>query len=96
MRESEIEKYLKNEVQKLGGLCYKFISPGNSGVPDRICFFKNGVVILVETKAPKKDLRKLQEWQKKRINDLGIKVLKIDSKIKVDEFIKKIKAEQIV
>lgn len=32
MREKEIEKYLREEIKKLGGIAYKFTSPGNSGV----------------------------------------------------------------
>ena len=35
MREKEIEKILVLEVKKLGGRAYKWISPGNDGVPDR-------------------------------------------------------------
>ena len=36
MRESSIESYLVRKVKEHGGLCYKFVSPGNPGVPDRI------------------------------------------------------------
>lgn len=36
MREKEIEAKLKKEVEKVGGLALKFISPGVAGVPDRI------------------------------------------------------------
>ena len=39
MLEKEIEKILVTEVKKLGGKAYKFVSPGNSGVPDRIVIF---------------------------------------------------------
>ena len=35
MRESSIESYLVRKVKEHGGLCYKFVSPGNPGVPDR-------------------------------------------------------------
>ena len=36
MREKEIEKRLVAEVKKNGGICPKFVSPGYSGMPDRI------------------------------------------------------------
>ena len=36
MLEKDIEKILVNEVKKLGGRAYKWVSPGNDGVPDRI------------------------------------------------------------
>ena len=37
MDEKNIENYLKNKIKKLGGVAYKFVSPGMVGVPDRIC-----------------------------------------------------------
>lgn len=36
MKESYIESYLVRKVKEHGGLCYKFVSPGNPGVPDRL------------------------------------------------------------
>ena len=36
MLEREIEKKLVDGVRKLGGRAYKFVSPGNDGVPERI------------------------------------------------------------
>lgn len=48
--EKNIEKRLGVEVKKLGCLYYKFISPGNSGVPDRIIITPSGVIIFVELK----------------------------------------------
>jgi hypothetical protein len=35
-RESTIEAYLVEQVEKHGGMCEKFVSPGRRGVPDRI------------------------------------------------------------
>ena len=35
-KEKSIEKRLVDGVKALGGRCYKWVSPGNSGVPDRI------------------------------------------------------------
>ena len=36
MLENELEKKLRDKVKKLGGKAYKFVSPGNAGVPDRL------------------------------------------------------------
>ncbi|PTY76230.1 nuclease, partial [Heyndrickxia sporothermodurans] len=36
MRERDIEIYLRDEVKKIKGRAYKFESPGNAGVPDRL------------------------------------------------------------
>lgn len=32
MTEPELERMFKREVEKVDGLCYKFVSPGNAGV----------------------------------------------------------------
>ena len=37
MLEKEVERYLREQVKKrLGGMALKFVSPGLSGVPDRV------------------------------------------------------------
>ena len=52
MRESDIERRLVQGVKKLGGRAYKFVSPGNVGVPDRLVVLPGGIVLFVEVKAP--------------------------------------------
>jgi hypothetical protein len=48
LRESSIESYLVRKVKEHGGLCYKFVSPGNPGVPDRIIITPTGKTVYVE------------------------------------------------
>lgn len=60
MREKKVEEHLINRVERAGGLCWKFTSPGTSGVPDRICLLPGGLVFFVECKAPGKTPRPLQ------------------------------------
>lgn len=62
MLEKTVERHLVEGVKKLGGLCYKFTSPGNPGVPDRIIITDTGRVIFVELKSDTGRLRKLQEY----------------------------------
>lgn len=88
--EKDIEKYLVKKIKALGGIAYKFISPGNAGVPDRIVLLKHGMPIFVEMKAPGKESTALQQVQQKKISDLGFWVEVIDSKQGVDEFIEMI------
>lgn len=87
MQEKDIEKYLVKRVKEMGGKAYKWVSPGNDGVPDRIVFFR-GVTILVELKAPGKKPTPLQIAKHKELEKLGQKVLVLDSKESVDEFIR--------
>jgi hypothetical protein len=71
MRENEIEKILKDEVKKLDGLAYKWKSPGNDGVPDRIVIFPNRRPIFVELKTDTGKLSALQSLQIERLQELG-------------------------
>jgi hypothetical protein len=92
MQESRIEKRLKKEIEKIGGKALKFVSPGMSGVPDRIVLYK-GLAIFVELKAPGKDLRRIQEFRAKELRTLGFRVEMIDTIEKVDRFVLDLKVE---
>lgn len=74
MRESEIEKILVYEVKKLGGIAYKWVSPGNDGVPDRIVVFPDRKPVFVELKTDKGRLTTLQKAQIGRLKRLGQEV----------------------
>lgn len=87
LKEKDVEKYLKDEIKKIGGIAYKFVSPGNAGVPDRLVLLPDGLMFFVELKAPGKKTRKIQDRQAGRIRRLGFKVEILDSKNKVDYFI---------
>ncbi|MFR1761878.1 MAG: VRR-NUC domain-containing protein [Limosilactobacillus fermentum] len=71
MLEKEIEKILMAEVKKLGGRAYKWVSPGNDGVPDRIVIFPDRAPIFVELKADNGKLSALQKVQIDRLKSLG-------------------------
>ncbi len=62
MLEKTIERHLIEGVRKLGGLCYKFVSPGTQGVPDRIIITAQGKIIFAELKTNKGMLSKIQEY----------------------------------
>lgn len=51
IRESAVERRLTEGVRARGGLCWKFVSPGTDGVPDRIVVTRTGIVWFVELKA---------------------------------------------
>jgi len=63
MRESQIEKSLSQRIKARGGLCYKFISPSNPGVPDRIIITPDGRTVYVELKTEIGRLASIQQWQ---------------------------------
>lgn len=86
MRESTIEKYLIEKVKGLGGLTFKFTSPGCAGVPDRLVLYK-GITAFVELKAPGKKLRMLQEEMGRQIERHGAYFVICSSTNSVDRFI---------
>ena len=96
MLESEVEKRLFKKVKnELHGRAFKFISPGFNGVPDRIVLVPLGRIYFVELKAPGKKMRKLQEWVAWELIKLGFEHRVIDTKEKVDDFIRQVQNNEI-
>lgn len=93
VKEKEVESYFCTQIKKLKGLPFKFISPGNAGVPDRLAILPKGIVIFVELKAPGKKTRALQDRKIARIKELGHWVEVLDSFEAVDDFITRVKEE---
>ena len=91
-REKDIERRLKREVEKKGGVCWKFIS-SMSGVPDRLCLFPFGKLVFVELKRHGAKPRPLQIRQIEKIRKLGFRVEVIDSEQGIQELIGSIGAE---
>lgn len=81
--EKDNEQYLRRSVENLGGLCYKFVSPGKSGVPDRLILW-HGLCIFVELKDSGKKPRPLQVHEMAKIRNQGFSTFVIDSKERVD------------
>ena len=90
MKERKIEEKLRNAVRQKGGLCWKFVSPGNAGVPDRIVLMQKGKVAFVEVKAPGETMRPLQEKRKRQLESLGFKVFCLDSARDIPKLISEI------
>jgi hypothetical protein len=90
--EREIEAYLVKCVKNKKGLCMKWTSPGNAGVPDRIVIVPGGDVYFVELKAEEKrdNLSPLQKNFIQKLENLNCKVRVIASFQEVDEFIEEV------
>ena len=87
VREKDIEKKLVQGVKRLGGMAYKWVSPGNNGVPDRIVVLPGGRVIFVELKTEKGRVSPIQERQIKRLRKLGCDVRVIKGMAEVEQFL---------
>lgn len=74
MQEKGIEAGLRRKVEKHGGLCLKFTSPGHDGVPDRLIITGDGRVIFVELKQATGRLSPIQKYMIDRMRKHGADV----------------------
>lgn len=84
MLEKDIEKILVTEVRKLGGRAYKWVSPGNDGVPDRIVILPGLRPIFVELKTETGRLSAIQNVQIDRLRKMkqNVKILYGESQVR--------------
>ena len=87
MKESEIEARLVRGVKALGGVAYKFVSPGKVGVPDRVVVLPGGRVIFVERKAEGGRRSPMQRQQLARRRRLGADAREVKSETGVARFL---------
>ena len=88
MLERQIEAHLVKKVKEIGGIAYKFVSPANRGVADRIVCLPDGGVVFVELKTAAGKLSPLQEVFARDMQRLGQNYIMLKSREEVDAFIK--------
>lgn len=86
--EKSVEKYLRQQVKKAGGRALKFVSPGFTGVPDRIVLMPGARVYFAETKDLGKTPKPRQKRVHKLLRGLGFLVFVPDSYTAVDDMMK--------
>ena len=86
MRESEIERHFVWTVERMGGITYKFTSPGRKGVADRIACLPDGSTWFVELKTKGGRLSPLQRMFAADMAALNQRYMCIWTKEQVDEF----------
>lgn len=87
VRERDIEKWLAGRIRQMGGEAFKFVSPGNDGVPDRLVCMPGGRVYFVELKTDEGRPSGLQQWQMERLRRLGLNVYLITGLEEAVQFI---------
>lgn len=92
MRERDIEKRLVREIRAMGGEAFKWVSPGNDGVPDRIVMLP-GLIIFVELKTDRGRLAGVQRVQIRRIQRWGQEVVVVQGMDELDQFLERMRHE---
>lgn len=88
--ETEVENLLTSEVKKLGGMAFKFVSPGCTGVPDRLICLPNGGTRFAEVKTATGKLSARQRVVVGRLTRLKQKVVVLYGKDDVQQFIRQL------
>lgn len=91
VKESKIEEWLNGQIKTLGGKSYKFVSPGNPGVPDRIYLLPGGRIYFVELKRVIGKLSGVQVWQREQFQKMGVEFRVVYGMEQAKEFIKELK-----
>jgi hypothetical protein len=86
MRESEIERYFIWVVERLGGRTFKFVSPNQRGVSDRIACLPDGSTWFVELKTKGGRLSDLQRIFAREMERLNQNYACLWTKEQVDEW----------
>ena len=86
--ENEVEGHLRRRVEKVGGICVKFLPDFARGFPDRIVLLPRGVLVWVETKRPQGGvLSPVQKVQHVLLRRLGQRVEVVWTKDQADDLI---------
>lgn len=88
MLEKEIESYFVKQVKRMGGHAYKFVSPSNRGVADRVVCLPDGTTHFVELKRPGGKISPLQLAFACQMNALNQNYACIWSKDGIDAWVK--------
>jgi hypothetical protein len=86
MSERALEKYLVEQARRHAWLCFKWVSPAQRGVPDRILIGPAGKTIFIELKNPNGTgrLSALQQYTIDKLNEHGCDVRVIASRGEID------------
>ena len=90
--EKEVEARLRTRIKAAGGVSWKFVSPNNRGVSDRVALI-NGRTIYIEVKRDGEKMTALQKVFMHKVLDNGGEFALVEGMSGVDDFIATIKTE---
>lgn len=89
--ERDIELKLKKSLERMGCLVYKFVSPNNAGVPDRIVIYPTGRVDFVELKCNTGVLSPIQKVQIAKLKSHNANVYVVVGDTGVDAYLHEVR-----
>lgn len=92
MTERQIERWLGQQVRDLGGLYFKWVSPGNVGVPDRIIILPGGHIVLAEIKTDFGQMTPQQDRLQRRLAAIGADVQLVIGLAGAEALVKRIRS----
>lgn len=95
MLERDVEKRLVRLLRAREVLTFKWVSPGQGGVPDRIAVLPGGHVCFIELKTDTGRLSPLQKNMIARLRQQGADVRVLYGSAGVDEFITEVDNHEI-
>ena len=91
MDEKKIEKKLRVEIEKLGGLAIKLQSQYYTGLPDRMILMPKGGISFAEIKTTGKKVTARQAIVHEELRSLGFQVEVIDDEPGLQKFLNDLK-----
>ena len=91
--EAKLQKYVVQEIARLGGMAEKFSSPSHRGVPDLLVSWpalrgNAPMVEFIEMKAPGGRVTLLQQKDHERRRKMGFQVHVLASEAQVEEYLR--------
>ena len=93
--EKDLEAKVGKWVRKRGGLWLKWVSPGFTGVPDRILIAQGGIVVFVEMKQETGRLRKRQRLVCNMLRGLGCRVYQIFTEEQARQMLREVMPDEV-
>lgn len=95
MLEKHIERKLGEAIRKREGLYFKFVSPGNAGVPDRIAILPGGRIYFIELKTDTGQVSALQARQLSRLRAVGADARVLHGPDEVNDFLREVMPNEV-
>lgn len=86
-KENRVERRLIDGVKALGGITFKFVSPGRAGVPDRVVILPGGTVHFVELKARGGRASALQQRMLAKLRRMDVTALVLTGADEVERYL---------